>query len=127
MDRDLENRAFGTVPKARHSRRCERRDMKNLDLSPLEQQILDRSDKPETTRRRRTLVIASGLGAAAGLTAMALVKRSWVFVLGIALLYIAITIWKKVAYANAVLAYKSLIQKLKNRIEEQNPKEGSQP
>jgi hypothetical protein len=102
-------------------------DMRHLDLTPLERQILDRSDKPEVTRQRRTIVIASGLSFAAVLVAMALVKRSWQFVLGIALVYIAITIWEKVAYANAVLAYKSLIQKLKKRIEETEPKESSEP
>lgn len=100
--------------------------MKDLELTPLERRLLDRSDKPEITRRRRTIVIASGLGFAAALVAMALVKRSWQLVLGIALLYIAITVWEKVAYANAVLAYKSVIRKLKKRAEDQELKEGSE-
>ena len=93
--------------------------MMKLDLTPLEQRILDRSGKPEITRQRRTIVVASGLSFAAVLIVMALVKRSWQFVLAIALLYIVITVWEKVAYANAVLAYKGLIQKLKAKAEEQ--------
>lgn len=100
--------------------------MKDIGLTPLEQQILDQSDIPEITRRRRTIVIVSGLSFAAVLIAMALLKRSWQFVLGIALLYIAITVWEKVAYANAVLAYKNLIQKLKTEIEAKEPSESSQ-
>jgi len=88
------------------------------DLTPLERQILDRSGNSDVTRQRRTIVVASGLGFAALLIAMAFAKRSWQSVLVIALLYIAITVWEKVAYANAVLAYKSLIQKLKANLEE---------
>ena len=88
------------------------------DLTPLERQILDRGGNSNVTRQRRTIVVASGLGFAALLIAMAFVKRSWQSVLVIALLYIAITVWEKVAYANAVLAYKSLIQKLKANLEE---------
>jgi hypothetical protein len=92
--------------------------MMKCDLTPLERQILDRSGNSHVTRQRRTLVVASGLGFAALLLAMAFVKRSWQFVLVVALVYIAITVWEKVAYANAVLAYKSLIQKLKANLEE---------
>ncbi|MBT3287861.1 MAG: hypothetical protein HN380_10995 [Victivallales bacterium] len=92
--------------------------MMRCDLTPLERQILDRSGSSDVTRQRRTIVVASGLGFAALLIAMAFAKRSWQSVLVIALLYIAITVWEKVAYANAVLAYKSLIQKLKANLEE---------
>jgi hypothetical protein len=103
--------------------------MMKQELTPLERQILDRSDKPEITRRRRTIVVAAGFSFAAALVAMSIVKRSWQFTLGVALLYIAITVWEKVAYANAVLAYKSLIQKLKVRAEEResSQQESSQP
>lgn len=98
--------------------------MMKQELTPLEQQILDRSGNSKVTRQRRTIVVAAGLSFAAALVAMSIVKRSWQFTLGVALLYIAITVWEKVAYANAVLAYKSLIQKLKARTDEQ---ESSQP
>lgn len=97
--------------------------MKPLDLTPLERRILDQCDKPEVTRRRRTIIIVTGLIFAALLIAMSLVRRSWQFVLAIALVYIAITVWEKVAYANAVLAYKSLIQKLKKQVEDKEPEE----
>lgn len=100
--------------------------LKNLDLTPLEQQILKQSDNPALTRRRRTMVIVFGICFAAFLIAMASVNRSWEFVLGIALLYIAVTIFEKVAYANAVLAYKSLIRKLKEQVEAKESKKDSQ-
>lgn len=100
--------------------------MKNLDLTPLERQILERSDKPEVTRQRRTIVIASGLVFAAVLVAVSLLMRSWQLVLAIALLYIAITLWEKVAYANAVLAYKGLIRKLMRQLEGEKPDKGSE-
>lgn len=92
--------------------------MKKLDLTPLEQQILSRSDNPDITRRRRATVIAAGISFAAVLIFGSMLMRSWELLLGVALLYIAITILEKVAYANAVLAYKGLIEKLKHRVEE---------
>lgn len=87
-----------------------------LDLTPIEQQILERSEKPEITRRRRTMVVVSGSCFAAILVAVSLIRRSWEFTLVIAVLYIAVTVFEKVAYANAVLAYKSLIRKLKEQV-----------
>lgn len=92
--------------------------MKDLGLSPFEQHILDRSSNLGITRRRRTTVIITGLIAAALLVWAAFIKQSWQFVLLVSLIYVAVTIWEKVAYANAVLLYKNLIQKLKTRIEE---------
>lgn len=49
---------------------------------------------------------------------MGWLQQSWQAILVLSILYIAITIGEKVAYANAVLVYKSLIQKLKARIED---------
>ncbi len=92
--------------------------MNNLDLTPLEQRILQRSSDLAITRRRRTIVVISGITAATLLAVIALVDRSWQFVLSVSLLYIAGTVFEKVAYANAVLAYKSLIQKLEKHVEE---------
>ena len=100
--------------------------MKDIKLTPLEQQILKRSSDPGLTRRRRTTVLVTGITAAILLAGVAWLKQSWQFVLIVSLVYIAVTVFEKVAYANAVLAYKSLVQKLKNRIEGLEPEEGSQ-
>ena len=43
----------------------------------------------------------------------------------IALAYITVTVFEKIAYANAVIAYKSLIHKLKKRIHELEGHDGS--
>jgi hypothetical protein len=86
--------------------------------------MLDRSGNTEVTRRRRMMVVASGLSFAAALVAVSLVKGSWQVTLGIALLYIGITVVERVAYANTVLVYKGLIRKLKAGMEE---RESSQP
>ena len=102
--------------------------MRNLNLTPLERHILHRSLDLRATRRRRATVVVMGITAAILLAGVAWLMQSWAFVLVVALVYIAVTIVEKVAYANAVLAYKSLIQKLKNRVEELEPtEESSQP
>jgi len=100
--------------------------MKKVNLTPLEQQILDRSKKPEITCRRRTMVVVSGVSFAAVLVAVSLIKQSWEYTLVIALLYIAMTVFEKVAYANAVLVYKSLIRKLKEQVDAKECDEKSQ-
>ena len=99
--------------------------MKNLDLTPFEHKILELSCKPEITRHRRTMIIVFGLVFVAVLVLLALILQSWKLVLVIALLYIAMTLWEKVEYANAVLSYKSLIQKLKKRVEESKSRDNS--
>lgn len=92
--------------------------MDNLELTPLEQRILDASADLDVTRKRRAYVVLFGLVFMAALIAVSLSGRSWSFVLGISLAYIALTVCEKVAYANAVIAYKGLIQKLKKRVDE---------
>jgi hypothetical protein len=99
--------------------------MKDLNLSPLEQRILQRSSDHTITRRRRTIVVIAGVTAAILLVGAAWLKQSWQFVLILSLVYIGVTVFEKIAYANAVLVYKSLIQKLKIRIEELQPNEDS--
>ncbi len=89
----------------------------NTDLTPLEQHILARSGDSAVTRRRRLSVIVSGFAFAAALVAAALLSPSQGLVLGVALVYIAITVWERVAYANTVLAYKSLVRKLKTQLD----------
>lgn len=98
--------------------------MENIDLTALEEYILERSADRQVTRRRRASVIISGLCFAALLIAFAIAQRSWIVLLSVALFYIAMTVWEKVSYANAVLAYKSVVQKLKKRVEELERQEG---
>jgi len=100
--------------------------MKNMDLTPLEQHILRRSSDLAITRRRRTAVVVTGIGATILLGAVAWLVRSWQFVLVISLAYIACTVFEKIAYANAILAYKSLIQKLTKQVEELEREKGRQ-
>ena len=92
--------------------------MSGLKLSPIEVRIVELSGDPQATRRRRTIVVIAGLTFAAALVVLALVTRSWPTLLSISLVYIGLTLFEKVMYANAILAYKGLIQKLKARIEE---------
>ena len=86
--------------------------MKRIELNSLESWYLRQCDRPELTRRRRTVSVVSGVLFGAALTAMAVFTESWQLVLGISLLYIVIAIWERVMYANAVLVYKGLIRKL---------------
>lgn len=90
----------------------------NNDLTPMERVILDHSRDLAVTRRRRTTVVVTGLTTAMLLAFAAYVTQSWMFALGVSLVYITVTIAEKVAYANAVLSYKRLIQKLNARVEE---------
>ena len=92
--------------------------MKDDDLTPLERQILKQSSDLDVTRRHRTTIIVSAVVAAALLCLVAYGTKSWRFVLIVSLIYVGVTLFEKVAYANAVIAYKSLIQKLRMRIDE---------
>ena len=100
--------------------------MKDLKLTPLEQRILFYSTNSAITHRRRTTVLITGIATAILLAGVAWLKQSWQFVLIVSLIYIVFTVFEKVAYANAVLAYKSLIQKLKNRVDELESENNSQ-
>ncbi len=92
--------------------------MKNIDLTPLEQGILRRSSDLAITRRRGTTVVIAGIVAAAATSTVAWLPQSSQLVLVFFLVYVAGTAFEKVACANTTLAYKSLIQKLKKRVEE---------
>lgn len=92
--------------------------MKNVNLTKLEEEILQRSRDPEVTQRRRRMILVTGVCAAAFLVWAAFARQSWQLVLVVSLVYVAVTMCEKVAYANAVLAYKSVIRKLSERIEE---------
>ena len=101
--------------------------MEDIDLTPLERRIVERASNLGVTRRRRAVVLLAGVAFACLLVVSALLMQSWKLVLAISIGYIAITVLEKVAYANAVLAYKGVIQKLKKRLAQAEPEDGSQP
>jgi hypothetical protein len=86
--------------------------MSDLQLTPLEQHILDASSKPEITHRRKRVVIVSASVLIAVIIGAALLPVSRTFFVVAFAAYVLITLAEKVAYANAVLGYKSLIRKL---------------
>ena len=100
-------------------------EMKDLNLTPLEQRILKHDYDPSIIRCRRTIAVVTGVAAAILLVGVAWLVQSWQVVLVVALVYVAVTLLEKVAYANAVLGYKSLIRKLQSRIEELEAEDGS--
>ena len=91
-------------------------DIGKLGLTETESRILKRCSDAELTRRRMRQVLLAATVFAALLVVMAWYTRSLPLVLGVALVYIAITTWEKLAYGRGVLAYKSLIQKLVRRL-----------
>jgi hypothetical protein len=92
--------------------------MSRLELTALEKYILEHSGDTAVTKRRRLIVVVSGLCFSVILTVFAFAYQSWKILLLLSLMYTAITVFEKVAYANAVLAYKSIIRKLAQRIHE---------
>jgi hypothetical protein len=86
--------------------------MAPAEFTQLEQQILAGSATPDVTvRRRRVVIITALLLVAAILYAATTPLSRTVFVVAFAA-YVLITLIEKIAYANAVLAYKSVIRKL---------------
>lgn len=93
-------------------------DQHLLGLTGAEEEILRRSADSEITRRRIRQVVAWGSLFAVLLVLAGVGLRSWPMLLAVALLYVAITVWEKVSYGRAVLDYKSVIRKLRRRLEE---------
>ena len=93
-------------------------DIGKLGLTETESRFLKRCSDAETTRRRMRQVLAAAILFAALLAAMAWYTRSLAMVLAVALLYIAMTTWEKLAYGRGVLTYKSLVSKLVRRLGE---------
>jgi hypothetical protein len=92
--------------------------MENLEFTLLETHIYNASGSFEVTLRRRKMVLVSGTLFALVLLIGTLVVRRWEVPLCVGLFYIAMTVFEKIAYANAVLGYKRVVQKLRRRIEE---------
>ena len=93
-------------------------DIRKLGLTENESRILKRCSDVELTRRRMRQVLLAATIFAALLVALAWYSRSLSVVLGIALLYIVLTTWEKLAYGRGVLSYKAIIGKLVRRLNE---------
>ena len=91
-------------------------DIRKLGLTETESRILKRCTDAEATRRRMRQVLVSATVFAALLVAMAWYSRSLALVLGVAVLYIVVTTWEKLAYGRGVLSYKAIITKLVRRL-----------
>ncbi len=89
-----------------------------LELTPLEQEILNRSSDSDVTKRRKLIVLFAGSLTAVVIGALLLWFESRAAAAAIGVLYVVVTTGEKWAYGNAVLGYKSLIQKLAKRIDE---------
>jgi len=103
--------------------------MSRLELTALEKYILEHSGDAGVTKRRRFIVVVAGLCFAAILVAAGIAWQSWKAMLALCLVYITINVCEKVAYANAVLTYKSIICKLAQRVHdlEQGDGQGDVP
>lgn len=100
--------------------------MHDLDFTPVEAHIYHASADLEITRRRRKMVFMTGSLFALALLIGTLTVQRWEVPLAVGLLYIGMTVVEKLAYANAVLGYKNVIQKLDRRLKELEPSAGSQ-
>ena len=100
-------------------------DVRKLGLTATESRILKRCADPEVTRRRMRQVLATAAVFAALLGVAAWYTGSLPLVLGVALLYIAVTTWEKLAYGRGVLSYKAIITKLVRRLGELDGGRGS--
>ncbi len=93
-------------------------DIRKLGLTETESRILKRCTDAELTRRRMRQALVAAAVFAALLIAVGWVSRSLPVVLAVALLYIAVTTWEKLAYGRGVLSYKAIITKLVRRLGE---------
>lgn len=88
-----------------------------LELSPLERSFLDRSGDTSVTKRRNRMAMVTGGILIASFCVAALVSQSLVLVLVVSVVYMLASIFERIAYGNAVIVYKRLIQKLSRRVE----------
>ena len=93
-------------------------DIRKLGLTETESRVLKRCSDTEVTRRRMGQVLVVAAVFAALLVAMAWTTRSLAWVLAVALLYLAVTTWEKLAYGRGVLIYKAIVTKLVRRLGE---------
>jgi len=99
--------------------------MEDLNLSDFEKEVLRRSENLEVTRRRRGWAIILGSILPASFIWGALLRLPWwVFFLA-GLIHAVGVVYERVAVANGFLGYKSVIQKLRARVEELEAKVSS--
>lgn len=91
--------------------------MNNIDLTDIEQAFLDKSANLEVTRSRRRMSIVLPLVLILVVVFVPTIKQSPQLLLSLFITYVVIAALERMAYANAVLVYKSLIQKLSKHIE----------
>ncbi len=89
-----------------------------LELSPLERSFLQRSADTAVTKRRNRMALVTGGILIASFTVAAMVTQSLVLIIVVAIAYMLASIVERVAYGNAVIIYKLLIQRLERRIAE---------
>ena len=92
--------------------------MNELDLTPLEQAILQRSSDQAMTRMRKKGTVIAGIFLAAVFAVAGFWTKSWALLLAMALAHILLTMWQRIMFANSALACKRLIQKLRVRIDQ---------
>jgi hypothetical protein len=91
--------------------------MNNIDLTDIERAFLDKSANLEVTRSRRLVSILLPLALILVVVLVPPIKHSPQLLLSLLIAYLVVAALERLAYANAVLVYKSLIQKLSKRIE----------
>jgi hypothetical protein len=87
-----------------------------LELSPLERSFLERSGDTSVTKRRNRMALVTGGVLIASFCVAALMSQSLVLVIVVSITYMLASIFERVAYGNAVIVYKRLIQKLSQRV-----------
>ena len=92
--------------------------MESPDFTPIEDRFFRACLDPVATRRRQRQILVFGTPALICPLAVGYFTQSWAWVAGLAMIYIAITIWEKNAYGNGVLVYKSVVRKLQARLEQ---------
>ena len=91
--------------------------MNNIDLSDIEQVFIDKSANLEVTRGRRLMSLALPSVIILVVVLVPKINQSPKLLLSLFIAYVLIATLERMAYANAVLVYKGLIQKLSKHIE----------
>ena len=89
--------------------------MANQEFTPVEQRFIEASTRPDVTVRRRRMVIFTALTLVATIILAAVLQVSRTFFVIAFVVYVLVTLWEKVTYANGVLVYKGIIRKLVSR------------
>lgn len=91
--------------------------MNNIGLSDIEQVLIDKSANLEVTRGRRLMSLVLPSVIILVVVLVPKINQSPKLLLSLFIAYVLIATLERMAYTNAVLAYKGLIQKLLKHIE----------